>query len=818
MTRPKLFMAWVAALTISMPSFGTFSDEESFARELSVRELVRTGAATDIAAAAKSASPIEQERALVALREIAFATAEPKNRAAAFDALIEARRLLLKRHADDPRSVTWALDLLEATLLLGPSLDGSDVFALVGIDADAPRIAITREDVLAAFRVATVPIRGEGDATRSLARDRSTRGPVLQTIAEARLGSALVAADAFGSEDARALASRAQDLPPAARDLMRISLARQGGDAEALLSAVERAPDATPLHREAATSMRLLLRAERGDASAAGDALERLTTLRGGDALSRLLAADAAARCLQVLRAPTSIEPWIRAYGSASAKERVLLREAIFRRMRSILGPLLADTVAELPPLAVVALAASAAKELLPSLIARLERVLDDPSDSNATTSARGPAEFELGRALSRAQRYEDAARRFRHFAEAFPEDPLAAEAMDLAVTIDSEMALADPSSLERRASLRATLTSALDRFPEHAQWNEWRLLLATAAVADRDPDAALAALRLIPSTADNATEARLLEAESHLLRVRDADKVALPAILIAIDHALQALESSTLSPKQSHRRALVIGQQQRLTGNLDAADATLRTLVGDTGATLEIRSAAIAALIQLREDRGGVIEFSPEMAAFAKSAPLAFWNAVRTWTLEACRGTSSDLEPINGGDELAKRRLSALGAPIAATLVDLSPLPVSRDEALSIVRTLLSADAPLAAASLATRLAALRPDDMDVALVSAEAKRRCGGDRELAAAMSEFVAIGDRVTESTTAWWQAQLGQVRIAASSPALGKSDRAAILTRVQRLRGIDPAFGGGRHRASFEAVEKRLLVGGAAKSPS
>ena len=295
----------------------------------------------------------------------------PDDLRAAASAVADARRSVPERRAALARSITLrrellqvadansrsqlALDQIESLVLVGPSLDATDAFALAGLleADDATSLAAALDD-------ATVLLASLRDSNASAAARKS----ILATILAARRVDLAAQRGERLNVSASTDDSVASKLTSPARETLRLALARialvsRPAEAASLVEAVATAADAPILLRTAARALALIGRAERGEADVENGIALLLDSTVSLETPSRLLIGDALARIATLRQvAPTdAVLAWEALLATARKADAATLRAAVIRRVRTLLSPPSLDEALLQPPLVLAAFA-----------------------------------------------------------------------------------------------------------------------------------------------------------------------------------------------------------------------------------------------------------------------------------------------------------------------------------------------------------------------------------------------------------------------------------------------------------------------------
>jgi hypothetical protein len=409
-----------------------------------------------------------------------------------------------------------------------------------------------------------------------------------------------------------------------------------------------------------------------------------------------------------------------------------------------------------------------------------------DPSAANACAAM---ALFELARTQSLGGRFEESAATFLRLAGERPSDPLAPNAIDIAMVIREELYRAAPDAL-RADALSAALAIATRHFPTHPQRDHWRLIEVELAALRGDADGALRAADALPRTDARWGEARLWVAGAALdprAALTDADRVT------RADRELAALADrpdAVLGPVFAVRRALIAARRDGLAGESAKAQSAADAIASDRANPMEIRLAALAIRLDIDERSGRELTLPSTLLEEIRRDASAWWPAVR----ERVRAAISSTD-----EAFCTRQLRSLIVPF----VEIAASERNAEGRIALAEALLRAGQP----TLVDR--AFREGEerqVPAMLVRAEGLRRQGTAASLDAAMGLFRAVSAAVPERSLEWWRAELGQLRVAAAP---GTGDAAvAVRARIHWLRGIDHTLGGPLTGPAIEELLRSL----------
>ncbi len=735
-----------------------------------------------------------------AIAAVADVRRSVSERRAALTLSISLRREVL-RSADASARSTLALDQAEALALVGPSLDATDVFALAGLlePSEAQSLGAALDE--AGALLATVPEIKAADKTRKA---------ILATVLAARRidlaaqrGEPLEIAASADDALAAKLVSPARESVRLA--LARIALVARPADAAALLDIVANTVDAPTLLRTAARALGVIGSAERGDADAdsTGRALARsVATL---DAPSRLLVGDALARAARTRRVSLgdAILVWAALPSAAPKGDASSLRAAVVRRVRTVVPvPSLADAAIG-SPLVLAAFAPTLAQKDA----AATELALRTTLDALPTTDPlRSLVRYEHARALALTAKYAEAADSFLLLSTSESADPLAADAIDLAIEIAVELGRAANSDDAARTRANTALSVGLGQFFDHPSHERWLLLKGELALdVDRLAEARRAFARV-----GTSADARLGEA---LTWIADADATRSASDRTnALTAATRCLSRAGEAP--SGRRSIIEAWRFLIESDGVSAIERLHSAFGDKHLAASDLRRALRLLFRAQASAGLAASLSPEALERVTAAP----NVAQLVIFDYVRSTLAQLRAVSAGDRPAnaEHRLGSLLPLPAAVLSN-----ATSDDRILLAKAFLAVSRNAEAFAITSSLIAESPDDSERRLLHARAAE--ADHRAEAGAL--YRSIVASAGEGSAAWWQAQVGELRLLepaatlSADAARGVSD--TILARVNRLRHRDPALGGEETASALESLAARVTprssIGSSEPSP-
>ncbi|MDZ4756498.1 MAG: hypothetical protein SGJ11_18670 [Phycisphaerae bacterium] len=695
-------------------------------------------------------------------------------------------RARLNEAANAAHAPVVALELLQALTVDRTPLGPDDCFRIVRCfnptepGEDTAARCTEFQDLLERGRR---PIVGDDEATVALARAQSSRLALLTVICELRCDALLVPREQCDAAELEQLRAAVELLAPAVRPYVQLAIARRqlriGVDASATIGIIRSNLGAPPLVRTAAEALEFMVARPRGDDTARA-ARTWAEGLRDAPSLVRLLAADTVACCAQPQGGPIDPGPWIELHASIVPLDRVALRPAFIERISSTVAP---GSQSE-SGLVVAVLASNAPASDAERVAARLSQLAvrreDDP--------ARPMVMYELGRALALLQKYDEAAVQFETLAREDAADPLAADGIDVALSIREERARLTSIDSEQTNAFRTILALAFDRFPRHPERHRWSLRAAMIENERGAPDEALKHLATIPAGAPERGEADLMKAEAAVRRGAGGGSFE-----AQLDAALAAFGQRQLAPPLVARRDLLLAERHRRAGEFERADVMARSVIVTPTAGVRTRARGLALLLQIRADRGGPVSLGPDEDALIRQQPEECWNALRPWLVPRCR-TLREAGDAEAADDLLAR--------IAPLLVHMAAGRATTADAIDLAQTMILARCSNAALALLRALDGSAQSTPDLRLLLAEALFSAGSEAQRSEAMQHYRALSASEPQGSPAWWQAELGQLRVASSVE--GSVDREALLARINRLRAADPELGGPTIKQQFEAI--------------
>lgn len=703
-----------------------------------------------------------------ALREldatVLDASRSPADRRAALERAIAARRERLVAATGDDRNAL-SVDLAESLILMRPSLDGTDHFAAVGM-LDASDFERVRESVL---------------ETERLLKDipDSPRVRVLRAIAGARrldleLGEGPIPPPA----PLTGLSSPTREITMIAN--ARLLLRSRPEEAQALLDDVASTAGVPSAVALTARLLGPLGAAERGDAAAIS-ALQAIAAATSRNAVAeRLLVGDALALAASRLhRQPNeAFAAWTDLLRTVPREDAASVRAAVLMRVRSLVTPAAVDPATAPPLLLAVAIRHYAERDPAAARAA-LDRQLrqEDPSALGALAPLLA---FEDARLLALAGEYHEAAKRFRTLAFERSDDPVASEAIDLAMEILFELSLSPSTTDAQRADAAVAMTEAIATFYDHPNRDRWRVHLGNVELDRGRLASARSAFAASPSepAREGASLAWILTA----LGARDEAELA-----AAVRESDAALPPPAATP--SGRRILIEGLRARATGDdRAAADLIDQALGQPTLLTGDVRHGLRELLAAQRRAR-----MAPTFTTGAGLAVQRFPTLAR----------DAILAELEGPFARTLETSEAIASVEAATLRNLLP-PTSRVLAAmtpaqrALVASALLADQRRTDAAAITGPLLAESQDPATMLLHARAVEEAQ-PRE---AFDLYRTVVQRAEPQSPAWWSAQVGELRLRFATPSAETAE--LVVARVNRLRQTDAELGGERTRAALEGL--------------
>jgi tetratricopeptide (TPR) repeat protein len=797
------------------------------------------------ASASGAAQPDPVERALETIATERSRAVDPRvpaaERLASAERLLDLRESLLAERPDDPRRAVWLADQATDLLLVLLPIDSSGMTSLFGLPtpdqrARAERVG-RRMNTLAAeaeleiersIRALEAAPGYADDMAARLKRRRLTEGERDRRIPFVRgVGACLAAAlDGCAPEEKEATYRLATErlqttlplLTGRPADLARLyaGLALRGlGDfeaADAVLDAPAPAPRAHPADVFAIRMAQVTITAARAGPTAGLDALDAMEeSYRRIDELvyrlpigeQRFLLhreaarqADGSMRQRHLVRA---YEALLDPLDAVSGPDAPAIRLIVLHRLTRVVD---ADTpLDQLPEIVSVARARQlgARPDTRAEAIALFTRLLER---EDLETAARAEALYGLGKTLVADEQLHAAARRFGQLARDHPTALSAEWAVVHAATIADELYRIAPGEAEA-ALLRSTLDLMLDRYPNLASIDRWRLIAATLSVSEGRYERAVTLFAQMPPNAGRWLDAQIGRVGALRSWATDGGDAAVAArrwqnMLDAVDAVAPAV-----------RRALAATDDDARTRELRDAQAALSVYRAEARLALGDPSGALESLRDVGDD-----------CSRAADAVLTRIDA------HAALGRTAEVER-----EL--ERLLAVAGPGAGDV--LAAMLTARREtqdpqrdlvpvARALVRWLLTAAddvrnrtrLELAAADAYRRAEHWRealglydglwsryPNAIEVLLGRAECLFALG-DGNLADAMELYKRISRATAgKDGDVYWQSQLRMLQI------LSRTDRNTqqIAPHIQRLRQKDAELGGERFRREFERLQSK-----------
>jgi tetratricopeptide (TPR) repeat protein len=683
--------------------------------------------------------------------------------------------------AEDRPPQIVALDAAEAELV-----GSNEAFAWLqrvwGWEGEHTPNAEARQRLHQTFEEAAKPIAGTDDLARSQARAQRLRGTALWTMAFA------ADPEVPGAKTFRPwleeIAIDPDALPASYRGPFLLALAhiraREGGDAAPILVDLLERPGVAPYLRLVAKSLQSIPAVTRG-----GQPADALTPAMGEvlrSSLAQFLPAQLLAADIIAGGLADPTEAWCALFDLADADHRMTLATNLAARLRAI--PCDPAKARPLHLLAAWPTADAASRAVIAERVAAL-------IDETPRNACRPLAIMALATEATSAKRYEEAISHYERVAREYPSLHVAPLMMDTAIFIRSALRKVDDNEAARTAFAEA-LAFAMKTFPAAQERPSWLLLASELAFERGD----LATLRQCADTAPRGAEMnpvflraaeRTVDAESMPL----AERIRLVnADLGKIAQAEPAPAATT--PEIAWRRSIE-ARAQRLGGEIEKAVATASTLVLDEAAPAEIRQRALTTILLALDEGRREVRLPTEVESLVAKSPELWWPGARP--LLANWLTRLTAEPENETNRAEARR--TLGALIPL-FVGTAARDGNRSWRLKLADALLRSGAFAAVDQVFQGDEAHTPEAL---ILRAEGQRRRGGDAALASAMRLFREATDASVERASTWWQAELGQLRVAATMP--GTVD--AVRARIHWLRSIDTALGGA---ATGPAIEELL----------
>lgn len=699
----------------------------------------------------------------------------PSDRRAALERSIEIRRRLLPNASGAAREAL-ALDLAESLALVRPALDGTDLFATVGLltKDESERLLASVEQALTILETVKP----------------SPRSRVLRAVAAARALDLRARGDPAAAEEEPApiegLSSPTREIVLLANARLRMAI--QPAHARQWLRQVADATDAPSGVRLAARLLAPLAAAEGGSASGL-EQLEAIARESGRSGVAeRLLVADALARAARALdvEPKAAIEAWTALLASATREDAAALRAAVLWRVRAIVAPAEID-VAGTAPLLLAAFAADLAARDPSAVESALQAALEATRNAPRPGALEPLLRYEHARALALLGRYQEGANEFRTLALERSGDPVAADAIDLAIEILAELAQVSLSDEVARKRATDAITDGLAQHFDHPNRDRWRVLLGNLEL-DRGR---LAAARMAFESVPGSPDARLGEALAWLLTASSAREAGDRAEAVAAaDRSIAAAADA-----RNGRRDLVEGLRARV--NLDPRVALHRfdAALADASLSAGDTRRALTGLFETHVD----LHQRPELTPSALMAVRRLPTVARDVIVSQLEPTfSRSLEVSAATLEAEAQRVSRLLPPPAEVLGTMTPA----DRAL-VANALLADGRPDEALGLTAVLVAQDPLNTELLLLHARASEKTSP----AAATAIYRALIGREPSQSRGWWSAQVGELRLLLEGASRERAE--VVLTRVNRLRLLDRQLGGERTRAALEGIAARAL---------
>jgi tetratricopeptide (TPR) repeat protein len=772
-------------------------------------------------------------------------------RRGAVELLLAERAALIAARPDHAERPWWLVDQAEDLMLRRLPADGAGLTALLGlptaeqralaIDVAAQVAALTREADAGLDRLSrSLPADPDIDDVerrarqRRIADERELRIGLLRAMADVLKAVSDPGVDAprrdellrRGSAALEALAGRLEGgIADRAAAWSGVAAVRLGERDRALtlFQGVLADPAVHPADRFAAEVGRAL--------AGGGSSRDRLARLRAleqryaepAHLFYRLLLADAQ---LLLILDPTIDGPPqpTRLNEAAASYERIIsagdpvhqasVRSAVLAKLAGAVDG--RTPASDLPPLMVLARAETLAGD--GRYVEAIEAYA--PLAAARTDPAVRPAALlGLGRCLYESGRADEAADRWAELARDHPADPLAERAIELAASVATARWHGAPGDASRRGRLRQVLDLLLERYPNLASLDRWRLAAGQLAVDEGRLDDAVRHFDAVSPAAPERRDAEylaLLAARDRWAAARPDERAALGSALLEqarrVEVALGRTPATGSDPADEAGRRAQAARVRTIAGEALLGlgrPAEVREALGPVGALPDLPLPVVADDLQLRlragRDSGQVSLVTADLRRLAAAAPDRTVDLVALLVRQVQRDVDGMLAEsrLEAADERAGEELAPL-AGLLAELVAAAPASVRTPTLLlTLADAQLGSGRPAEALPLYDELLAESPDALPYLLGRAECLQRIGGDR-LADAIVIFKRIAAAGPEvGGDAYWQSQLRTLQI------LDRVDRNTrrIVPQIERLRRIDPGLGGERWRRQFEALERK-----------
>jgi hypothetical protein len=265
------------------------------------------------------------------------------------------------------------------------------------------------------------------------------------------------------------------------------------------------------------------------------------------------------------------------------------------------------------------------------------------------------------------------------------------------------------------------------------------------------------------------------------------------------VDRAMAALDATPVAPALSARAIVLSIRRDLMHGNFDTAQANTFSFAIDPSVAIEARATALKALLAAYEGARRPLALSPEVASELRARGELWWPELRSWFRPLA-------ERIAAMDDA--ERASAADVTFAAIGPLLAPLASKDGDSAWRVRLATALVAAGRDALTDTTIDRLFPASeshtVPALLVRANARLERGDGPSRDEAMRLFREAATLVKEESPLWWEAELGQLRVAAASP--GTAD--AVRARIHWLRSLDTTLGGAAIGPRIEALLRSL----------
>ena len=416
------------------------------------------------------------------------------------------------------------------------------------------------------------------------------------------------------------------------------------------------------------------------------------------------------------------------------------------------------------------------------------------------------------------------AARRFIELASLYPADHQAQRAIELGVTLASDLRRQAPGNEDTLTLLRDGVAVLLEKYPNLPTINYWRYAAARIAIDEARFDDAMHALQQITPDAAEWPDAHFMQAAAERARAHagaSQDAVKLNRQVIATIDRVQPILEASLSAANADRRAPLRDYLGLL--RVYRADALCRmnqpqaalNAIADIEREAEVSGRVIGEALRVRISAYQALrqpdDAQREIERFARLSPQQVTQVLPPM-LAAMRREVMVLLEVDRSIE-AKELAARTMLPTAEILESATRSLVDDDANVRSMRQQIAEAFLLSgryaeAAARYERLMRQSPDAADILLGRAESLYGMGGEQQLAEAMTIYKRLAAGGPEAgIEQYWLSQLRMLQVL---------DRVSLNTgqiapRIERLRQQDATLGGERYRRAFESLRMKYSSG-------